>query len=423
MDRREAFRSMFALSGAWASARALEDHPPSAMPAVPEWEDDESYWTRLRWQFFIPADQAYFNTGTLGASPKAVVDAVLRHIVYVEESLAEWDYSPDKPERLAGYRPEEVLRGKIADFIGCGTDEVGLTLNATMGMNFLANGIDLEPGDEVLMTDREHGGGRSGWDVRAKRHGVVVKEVPIPDVVSEPDDIVKAFEAAITPRTKVVTFPHMTSGRGIVLPARRLVTLARDRGAFSVVDGAQAVGQIQVDVREIGSDAYFFSPHKWLLAPKGTGVLYLRREVQERIWTTLASYQWDNHADGMYRLMQYGTHNLSLLRGLEAAIDFMTQVGPDRVEARVRSLGRHLREGLSEIPGVILETPTHPELAAGMTRYGIEGLEGTALQNELWSRRRIRVRGAPSVRQSCHIYNDFAQLGETLEIVRELAHA
>jgi selenocysteine lyase/cysteine desulfurase len=143
--------------------------------------------------------------------------------------------------------------------------------------------------------------------------------------------------------------------------------------------------------------------------------------VQERIWTTLASYQWDNHEDGMYRLMQYGTHNLSLLRGLEAAIDFMTQVGPDRVEARVRSLGHHLREGLGEIPGVTLETPTHPELAAGMTRYGIEGLEGTALQDELWRRRRIRVRGAPAVRQSTHIYNDFAQLDETLEVVRDLA--
>lgn len=121
--------------------------------------------------------------------------------------------------------------------------------------------------------------------------------------------------------------------------------------------------------------------------------------------------------------MQYGTHNLSLLRGLEAAMDFMTQVGPERVEARVRSLGRYLRAGLGEIPGVTLETPTHPELAAGMTRYGIDGLKGTTLQDELWSRRRIRVRGAPAVRQSCHIYNDFSQIDETLEVVRELARA
>ncbi len=339
---------------------------------MPESEDEESYWARLRWQFFIPPDQAYFNTGTLGASPKAVVDAVLRHLVYVEESLAEWDYSPDEPERLAGYRPEEVLRGRIADFIGCDTDEVGLTLNATMGMNFVAHGLDLEEGDEVLMTDREHGGGRSGWDVKAKRTGTVVKEIHVPGALSHPDEIVEAFEAALTPRTKVLTFPHITSGRGIVLPARRLVALARDRGLFSVVDGAQAVGQIRVDVRDLGADAYFFSPHKWLLAPKGTGVLYLRRDVQERIWTTLASYQWDNHEDGMYRLLQYGTHNLSLLRGLEAALAFMSQLGPDRVEARVRRLGRYLRDGLSEIPGVVLETPTHPDLAAGMTRYGVE---------------------------------------------------
>ena len=421
MDRREAFRSLAALSGAWLSVNGLESTEALALPSTPERDDDESYWYRLRWQFLIPPDQAFFNTGTLGASPKVVVDTVTRHLLFVEEHLTEWDYSQEKPELLAGYRPEETLRQKIADFIHCDLDEVGLTLNATMGMNFLANGIDLEPGDEVLMTDREHGGGRCGWDVKAKRYGTVVKEVQIPDVLTDPDDIVKAFESAITARTKVMTFPHITSGQGIILPAKRLVALARERNIFSVVDGAQAVGQIRVDVRDIGSDAYFFSPHKWLLAPKGTGVLYIRREEQERIWPTLASYQWDNHEDGMYRFMQYGTHNQSLLRGLEAAIDFMNQVGPERVETRIRNLGSYLRQGLSEIPRVTIRTPTHPDLAAGITRYGIEGLEGTKLQDELWNRKRIRVRGAPLVRQSCHIYNDFTQLDETLAVVRDLA--
>jgi selenocysteine lyase/cysteine desulfurase len=423
MDRRDAFRSLAAISGAFLSVSGLDSKEALALPPVPERDDDESYWHRLRWQFLIPSDQAFFNTGTLGASPKVVVDTVTRHLLFVEEHLTEWDYSREKPELLAGYRPEETLRQKIADFIHCDLDEVGLTLNATMGMNFLANGIDLEPGDEVLMTDREHGGGRCGWDVKAKRYGTVVKEVQIPEQLNDPDDIMKAFESAITPKTKVVTFPHITSGQGIVLPAKRLVTLARERGIFSVVDGAQAVGQIQVDVKDIGSDAYFFSPHKWLLAPKGTGVLYIRRGVQERIWPTLASYQWDNYDDGMFRIMQYGTNNQSLLRGLEAAIDFMNQIGPERVERRVRSLGCYLRDGLSEIPGVVLRTPTHPELAAGITRYGIEGLEGTKLQDELWNRKRIRVRGAPAVRQSCHIYNNFTQLDETLEVVRDLARA
>jgi selenocysteine lyase/cysteine desulfurase len=420
MDRREAIRAFAALSGAWLSAKGLKAEETFALPARPAQYADESYWQRLRWQFLIPHDQAFFNTGTLGASPKVVVDTVVRHLLYVEESLTEWDYSEDKPERLAGYRPETVLREKIAAFIGCDFDEVGLTLNATMGMNFLANGIDLDPGDEVLMTDREHGGGRAGWDLKAKRYGTVVKEAQIPDVLADPDAIIRVFESAITPKTKVITFPHITSGQGIVLPAKRLVALARDRGIFSVVDGAQAVGQIQVDVRDIGSDAYFFSPHKWLLAPKGTGVLYIRREAQERIWPTLASYQWDKADDGMYRLTQYGTHNLSLLRGLEAAIDFMRQMGPEHVETRIRTLGSYLRQGLSEIPRVRLHTPTHPDLAAGITRYGIEGIEGTTLQDELWHRKRIRVRGAPAVRQSCHIYNDFTQLDETLEVVREL---
>ena len=178
-----------------------------------------------------------------------------------------------------------------------------------------------------------------------------------------------------------------------------------------------------MDVRDIGSDAYFFSPHKWLLAPKGTGALYIRREAQKRIWPTLASYQWDKADDRMYRLTQYGTHNLSLLRGLEAAIDFVSQIGQERIEKRIRTLGHYLRQGLSEIPRVIIQTPTHPDLAAGMTRYGIEGLEGTELQDELWHRKGIRVRavGRDAVRQSCHIYNNMSELDETLEVVRAIA--
>ncbi len=422
MNRRQAFRSILAAPAAFLAATGLRPNRAAALPSPGEGRDDEGFWNRLRWQFLFPRDQAFFNTGTLGASPKMVVDTMVRHLLYVEESLAEWDYSADKPERLAGYRPETELRKKIAAFIHCDADEVGLTMNATMGMNFLANGIDLEPGDEVLMTDREHGGGRGGWDLKAKRYGTVVNEVRVPQDLNHPDELVTAFEEAITPRTKVMTFPHITSGQGIVFPAKRLTELAHERGIFAVVDGAQAVAQIPVNVREIGCDGYFFSPHKWLLAPKGTGVLYIRKDAQERIWPTLASYQWDKNEDRMVRLTQYGTHNLSILRGLEAAIDFYNQIGPELIQNRIRFLGEYLRTGLSKISGANILTPPHPELSAGITRYGVEGLEARQLQDELWNRRRIRVRaGGAGVRQSCHIYNNLAELDETLEVVKELA--
>jgi len=426
IDRRQWLRTLFA-GGAAALAAGRPSASSAAFDLLPQdgTGDGESYWHHLRWQFLIPEGQAYFQTGTLGASPRLVVDAVAEHMRYVEETLALWDYSADMPERLAGYRPEKGLREKLAAFVHGDMDEIGLTVNATMAMSLVANGIDLARGDEVLITDKEHPGGRSGWDVRQKRHGVVVREVPVPTTVKDPDEIVRAFAAAMTPATRVLAVPHITSGQGIILPVKTLCALARERKVFTVIDGAQAVGQLHVNVRDLGCDAYFTSPHKWLLAPKGTGFLYLRRDVQERIWTTLASSQWNNYKDGMFRLMQYGSLNQSLWRGLEVAVDFMDRLGRDRVEARVRFLGEYLRKNLSGISGVTIVTPMNPALSAAITTWGVPGISGRQLQDELWARRQIRVRasGDAAVRQSCHIYNNVSEIDATIEIARALAKA
>ena len=425
IDRRQAFRSLVALpAAAWAAFSHLTPRLGASSAALAQDApgDGESYWNHLRWQFLVPSDQAFFNTGTLGASPRVVLDAVTEHLRYVEETVAEWDYSADQPEWLAGYRPEKRLRQKLADYIHCDMDEVGLTINATMAMNMVANGIDLAAGDEVLITDKEHPGGRSGWDVRQKRHGVVVKEVAIGMPPKDPDEIVSKFEAAITPKTKVLAVPHITSGQGIILPVKRLSAMAKARNIFTVIDGAQAVGQLHVNVTDLGADAYFSSPHKFLLAPKGNGLLYVRRDAQARIWATLASSQWNNYKDGMFRLQQYGTVNQSLIRGLEAAVDFMDRIGRDRIEARVRALGGYLRGELAKIPKAVIVTPLHPELAAAITTWGIQGIPGRRLQDELWSRKKIRVRanGTDWVRQSCHIYNTMKELDATLEVARSL---
>ena len=422
MLRRDCVKSLLAVPAAVAASSTLGlRDAAAAFQELPS--DGESYWNHLRWQFLIPEGQAYFNTATLGASPRVVVDAVSEHLRYVEESLALWDFSADRPERLAGYRPEKGLRLKIAEYVHCAMEEIGLTANATMAMNLVANGLDLKAGDEVLITDKEHPGGRSGWDVRQKRHGVVVREVPVPASVKDPDEIVRAFTAAVTPRTRVLAVPHITSGHGIILPVGRLSAMARERQIFSVIDGAQAVGHLHVNVRDIGCDAYFSSPHKWLLAPKGNGFLYLRQDAQPRVWATLASSQWNNYADGMFRLQQYGTLNQSLLRGLETAIDFMDRIGRDRIEARIRLLGSRLRDGLGRIPGVTIVTPVNPALAAGITTWGVAGVSGRALQDELWERKKIRVRasGDAAVRQSCHIYNNAAEVDATLDVARALA--
>ncbi|HEX6738542.1 MAG TPA: aminotransferase class V-fold PLP-dependent enzyme, partial [Vicinamibacteria bacterium] len=285
------------------------------------------------------------------------------------------------------------------------------------------NGLDLAAGDEVVSTDQEHVGGICPWRLRAKRHGVVVKELPLlPALAGGPEAVVKLFADAFTPRTRVLVASHVTSSLGIRLPVRELSALARERGALSVIDGAQTVGQFRVDVKELGCDAYVASPHKWLLAPKGTGFLYLRRATQERVWTTLASTFFDDREQGSFRFMQYGTGSIPLVEGLMAALRFVNGLGLERIERWDAALTRQLREGLARIPAVRLSSAADPRLASALTTFRVQGVSALALQDALWARRvRVRSQGdEKGVRLSAHIYMTPADIDTVLQVVGSL---
>jgi selenocysteine lyase/cysteine desulfurase len=343
----------------------------------------------------------------------------------MEKTIAQYDYRPEHPEYIAGYRPQDVLRKKAGSVINARGEDVALTQNATMGINFIANGLDLKAGDEVLITDQEHPGAMGPWDLRGKRQGIVVKRVAIPNPDLDPPSVIKAFADAIGPRAKVIAVPHITSRHGIVMPVRELCELGRAHGLFTLIDGAQAIGQLRIDVKKIGCDAYACSPHKWLLAPPGNGLLYVKADRQNEIWATLASSQWNNYApeSGVFRLMQFGTANAALLAGLDAAIDFHFRIGPEKIERRIIGLADQLRAGLHKIKGVTMTSPVHPAMAGAIVTYGVAGVTGQKLQDELWSRKKFRVRsqGDELVRQSVHFYNSPEEIEGTLEVVKALA--
>ena len=425
MSTRRRFLSALAVPGLLMTAAPVARALASMAPFTPGPQDDDAaVFAAAREQFLIPQGVAYCNTGTLGASPREVVDALTDGIRRLETDLAAWPYEQPDGEPLTGYQQLLEVRRVAGQFVNASADEIALTQNATMGMNFLANGLDLAAGDEVVSTDQEHGGGISPWRLLAKRRGVVVKELPLEPALAEgPDAIVRLFESAMTARTKVVMFSHITSGLGALLPARELCALARSRGALAIVDGAQAVGQIQVDVQALGCDAYVGSPHKWMLAPKGTGFLYLRREVQDRFWTTLASYQWDNHEDGAFRFMQYGTGSVPVVDGLLAALRFIEKVGMPRIERWDASLTKRLRDGLAAIPAARIASPADPRLTAAITTFRVNGVKAKALQDALWARR-VRVRAQNDergVRVSTHLYVSPADVDVILDVTRELA--
>lgn len=430
---RRRFVTQSALAGAvgLAPARVVfgQPGPPARPPLAPfapaATESDAAVFAAARRRLLFPETVTYCNTGTLGASPWDVVSAMNEGVERLEHDLPDWPYFQADGEPLTGYQQMVDARTKLGAFINASHEDVAITLNATMGMNFLANGLELAAGDEVVTTDQEHSGGIGGWRLRAKRHGVVVKELPlVPAVEAGPDAVVKLFADAMTSRTRVVMFSHITSGRGILLPAKALCALARDRGALAIVDGAQVIGQRRLDVKAIGCDAYVASPHKWLLAPKGTGVLYIRREVQPRFWVTLASGRLDHDETGTFRFMQYGTGSVPVVDGLLAALRFIEAIGIERIERWDLMLANRLCDGLAAIDRAVVLSPADRRLASAITTFSVRGITGRSLQDALWERKiRVRAQGQTvdrPVRLSAHFYVSPADIDRALEVVASL---
>src|ERR1700722_19846745 len=213
---------------------ALAQDVPVLPSAALYARDEEKYWEELRKQFLIPADEIYLNNGTVGSSPLPVLRAVFDGNNETEKMAQ--SNREDYP--IWGYGAWNEFDDPLAEFIGCTRDELALVRNATEGNSYIANGLDMKPGDEVLMTDQEHPGGEQPWNLRAKRYGIVVKKISLPKPVPNAATVLNLFSDAITPRTKIMFFSHITTVTGVVLPAKELCALARSKGILSAVDGA-----------------------------------------------------------------------------------------------------------------------------------------------------------------------------------------
>src|SRR5207245_2822360 len=275
-------------------------------------KDEEAYWTAIRKQCLIPEYEVYLTDGTVGASPMPVLKATI-DCYQDAERLAQND-PEDYP--IWGYAAWNQFRDPLAAFVGCKRNELALVRNATEANSYIANGVDLKAGDEVLITDQEHPGGEHPWDLRAKRYGIAVKKIMLPKPVPDAATVLNLFSEAITARTRVIFFSHITTVTGVVLPAKEICTLARSKGILSAVDGAHVPGMMKLDVHDLGCDMYSASPHKWLQATKGTGFLYIRDEVIDRVWNTIATEGWDDTKLRAERFQRIGSSTVPRLCGL-----------------------------------------------------------------------------------------------------------
>ena len=376
----------------------------------------EEYWRELRKQFLIPADEIYLNNGTVGSCPAPV----LRAVFDAYNTTEKMDPSDPEDYPIWGYGPWNEFRDPLAAFVGCSRDEIALVRNATEANSYIANGIDMKPGDEVLMTDQEHPGGEQPWQLKAKRYGVVVKKIALPKPVKDTPQVLSLFNDAITPRTRVIFFSHITTDTGVVLPAKEICSLARSKGILSAVDGAHVTGMMRLNLHEVGCDLYSSSPHKWLQAPKGSGYLYVRDEMIDRVWNTIVTAGWDEPKLRAERFQRIGSSNVPSLYGLRAAIQMANDIGMDRIEQRQRELCNYMLAGMMKRSSESWTSPD-PKLRCAIATVNVPRIQRMKLETWMWQAKKIRIRGGdPSkLRLSTPYYLSKADIDRFLDVFDE----
>lgn len=407
--RREFFRTAAVLPSSWIAFQA-------ALRAA---EPDESYWRLVKRQFPLDDNIIYLNAANVCPASRPVMDRYL----YL---LRDFHANPSFQNREKYLAMRASVREKVAHLLRISADEVALIRNTSEGNNIIVNGVDLKPGDEVVITDHNHPSNNDSWKVRARRDGFIVKSVAVPVPATSTGELIAAFDKALTPRTRVVTFSHLTNTTGVLYPVREIVNLARGRGIFVHVDGAQTFGALDVNLAAIGCDSYSASAHKWLMGPLEAGILCVRSDRIPQIWPSIVASGWADDLKGARRFEVLGQRDDPRLAALEAAIDFVGLIGIARIEARIRGLAARAQRQLREIPGVQLKTSPEPQLSAGVIRFRLPKMQTQQAYDVLWQRHRLAIAlttsgDAEGLRFSSHVYNLPGEIDRAVAAVRELA--
>lgn len=379
---------------------------------------DGIYWDGIRKHFLFQDRLIMMNNGTLGPMPKPVFNTLIKCCkLQVTNPFDCYNFIPQK---------KEEVRSKLARFINSSPEEVVITRNTTEGMNFVANGLDLKEGDEVLLSTMEHPGGTHPWKLKEERCGIKIKEVPIGLPPKNVDEIVDAFQKAITPKTKVISISHTVFISGLIAPLKELSKMAHERGVLVLADSAHGIGMLNLNMKELGIDFFATSPYKWLGAPTGVGVLYVQKEAQDKLWPTIASSGWNLYKDSR-KFETVGQRADSLIIALGEAVDFQEAIGRERIERRIKALAGYLKRELSQVPGLKVHTSKDPYLSGGLTAFSVEGVEPEKIVDYIREKYNIVIRtigskekGTYGVRVSTHIYISFREIDMLLEGIRHL---
>ncbi|HVD60517.1 MAG TPA: aminotransferase class V-fold PLP-dependent enzyme [Gemmatimonadaceae bacterium] len=346
-----------------------------------ELADDEAYWTEIQRAFDTDRTIINLNNGGVSPTPTHVLEAMIRDLKFTNESPA------DHMWRLLEPRVESVRRDLARDF-GCDPEEMAITRNASEANEIMIMGLDLKRGDEVVVTNQNYGRMINTWKQRERREGIVLKQVSFKVPPSSLSYIADQIKAAVTPRTKAIEFPHITNLTGQIMPVKEMMEYAKPRGIEVLIDGAHAFAHFPFTRDEIGADYYGTSLHKWLLAPIGTGFLYVRKEKQKSLWPLMAATPEQD--DNIRKYEEIGTHPAANHNAISAALAFHRGIGAERKIARLRFLrDRWAKRLLAESPRVKVLTPLEGKTSAAIALFSVDGLDSANLGAWLMANYRI----------------------------------
>ena len=355
---------------------ALKDYPGTPE----EIAKDAGFWFEAQQAFTVDRSLINLNNGGVCPSPAIVQEAMKRHQDLSNKAPTYFMWGILEPQK-------EAVRQRLARVFGCDQEEIAITRNASEGLQIVQLGIDLKKGDELLTTTQDYGRMVTTWKQRVRREGLILKQFPFPVPSEDPDEIVSLFEENITKKTRVILICHVINLTGQIMPVKKIVQMARKKGIPVIVDGAHAFAHFDFKHKDLDCDYYATSLHKWLCAPHGTGLLYVRKEKIGDLWPMMAAPE--RMEDNIRKFEEIGTHPAAPFLAIAEALTFHQGIGIKRKEARLRFLRDYWAKRLLQHDRVRLNTSLKPGFSCGLANVQIEGIDPGELNQYLWNNHRI----------------------------------
>jgi selenocysteine lyase/cysteine desulfurase len=381
--------------------------------------EDEKFWSTLRHQYRLTPAYINLENGYYSMQSQPVLEAFIRHVRDINLQASRYLRTRQFDDKLA-------VRTRLATLAGCSPDELIITRNTTESLDTVIAGFDWKPGDEAVMAKQDYGAMLDMFTLQARRYGMVNRVVSLPMDPHADDELVQLYESAITPRTRLLMVPQMVNITGQILPVAKIAEMAHRHGVQVMIDGAHAFGQLDFTIPSLGGDYYGASLHKWLGAPLGAGILYVRRDRIKPLWPIYSDVSMAD--DDIRKLNHTGTHPVHTDLGINDAIDYHLGIGVQRKEARLRYLQRYWTTKVRGRPKIVLNTPQDPARSCAIANVGVQGIAPAALATTLFDKYKIWTvaidgAGVHGVRITPQLFTTTGELDQLVRALGEMTAA